>query len=124
MAAAQISTYKLIRNLWPREAFLEQILKASPSLGMIPKLLDFGIARLESAEDADQDPNITLDGGLVGTPAYMAPEQVRGEAVDARADIWGVGALLYHVIAAEPPLKADDVMLVVRRALIVPPPYP
>lgn len=42
MAAAQISTYKLIRNLWPREAFLEQILKASPSLGLIPKDTSFG----------------------------------------------------------------------------------
>lgn len=42
MSAAQISTYKLIRNLWPREAFLEQILRASPSLGLIPKDTGFG----------------------------------------------------------------------------------
>lgn len=42
MAAAQLSTYKLIRNLWPREAFLEQIFKASPALGMIPKDTSFG----------------------------------------------------------------------------------
>ena len=42
MPAAQISTYKLIRNLWPREAFMEQILKASPALGMIPKDTSFG----------------------------------------------------------------------------------
>lgn len=42
MSAAQISTYKLIRNLWPREAFMEQILKASPSLGLIPKDTGFG----------------------------------------------------------------------------------
>ena len=42
MSAAQINTYKLIRNLWPREAFMEQILKASPSLGLIPKDTSFG----------------------------------------------------------------------------------
>jgi hypothetical protein len=42
MAAAQISTYKLIRNIWPREAFLEQILKASPALGLMPKDTNFG----------------------------------------------------------------------------------
>lgn len=58
-----------------------------------PRLLDFGIAVLGHAPDTASD--------TAGTPSYMAPEQVRGEAVDARADIWALGAVLFEMVSGE-----------------------
>src|SRR5262249_23651215 len=46
---------------------------------------------------------LTVDGAVVGTPAYMPPEQAAGEPVDERADVYAIGAMLYHLIAAVPP---------------------
>ena len=68
------------------------------------KLLDFGIAKsMEiSAEltETAQATNLTVAGALVGTPPYMSPEQIRGEASDKRADIWAFGCLLYETLTA------------------------
>jgi urea transport system substrate-binding protein len=62
------------------------------------KLLDFGIARDESG-----DPGLTLHGHTVGTPSYMAPEQAAGLSVDARADLYGLGCVLYRMITGRAP---------------------
>src|SRR5262249_58870316 len=63
------------------------------------KLTDFGLARhvVES-----ESLNMTRTGALLGTPLYMAPEQCGGEAVDARADVYALGATLYHLLAGRP----------------------
>ena len=70
------------------------------------KILDFGIAKLTQESD-DTPPSIgsptgTATGKVVGTAAYMSPEQVRGEAVDARSDIFSFGAVLYEMLAGRP----------------------
>ncbi len=70
------------------------------------KILDFGIAKLTRPSD-DIPGRIGLstetgDGMVVGTAAYMSPEQVRGETVDARSDIFSVGALLYEMLTGRP----------------------
>ena len=73
------------------------------------KVLDFGLAKALEEEGAGgplgQSPTITTgfthDGVILGTAAYMSPEQARGRAVDARADVWAFGALLYEMLTAK-----------------------
>jgi TolB-like protein/Tfp pilus assembly protein PilF len=61
------------------------------------KLLDFGLARLVGPESGASDLTRTSDGVVPGTPAYMSPEQAGGEALDARTDIFSLGAVLYEM---------------------------
>ena len=71
----------------------------------VVKVLDFGLAKLEASEaggDVTAAPTITVDdtreGVIVGTAAYMSPEQARGQAVDKRTDIWAFGCVLYEML--------------------------
>lgn len=70
------------------------------------KILDFGLAKVIS-EEAGQRENLTLTGEVLGTPAYMAPEQCMGAAVDARTDIYCFGCVMYEVLAGRLPLDGD-----------------
>jgi len=73
------------------------------------KLTDFGLAR------AIDDASVTQSGVIAGTPQYMAPEQARGEPVDARADLFALGAALYAMAAGRSPFRADSAMAVLKR---------
>ena len=75
------------------------------------KIMDFGIARVLGAEQK------TVDGRLMGTPAYMSPEQVLGEEVDGRADLYSVGVLLYRLLAGALPFKADSALAMLQRQI-------
>jgi serine/threonine protein kinase/tetratricopeptide (TPR) repeat protein len=66
------------------------------------KLLDFGLARPELDGALDEDTGLTRTGIVMGTPRYMAPEQVIGEPVDARSDLFAAGALLFEMLAGRP----------------------
>jgi serine/threonine protein kinase len=70
------------------------------------KVADFGLARL-STPDADSG-GLTMTGTVMGTPAYMAPEQTRGMAVDHRADIYSLGVMLYEMLCGEIPRGVFD----------------
>lgn len=81
------------------------------------KILDFGIARM--ADHAA----LTQTGTLPGTPAYMSPEQVAGEPLDARSDLWSLGVMLYECITGRRPFLGDH-GLVVMRSITEDPPAP
>jgi serine/threonine-protein kinase len=69
------------------------------------KILDFGLARYEG-RPFDSGVQLTIPGVVMGTPAYMAPEQLNGEAVDARADVFAFGVVLYEYAAGTHPFEA------------------
>lgn len=77
------------------------------------KMVDFGLARL--AEDA----NVTREGCVVGTVSYMAPEQIRGQNVDGRTDLYALGVVLFEMLAGRPPFVGDNIL---GQHLHVPPP--
>ncbi len=66
------------------------------------KLLDFGLARPEIEASHTTEIGLTRPGVVVGTPRYMAPEQLRGEAIDARSDLFAFGAVLFEMLAGRP----------------------
>ncbi|HEX3904622.1 MAG TPA: serine/threonine-protein kinase [Polyangia bacterium] len=91
------------------------------------KVLDFGLAKLRERATDPSSPNVSAvssAGQVIGTPYYMAPEQVRGEPLDARADLYSVGATLYRVLTGVPPFDAPSPMSVLAKHLtdeVVPP---
>ncbi len=91
------------RDLKPDNVFVTNV-GGEPVL----KLIDFGIAKLKTAQIGETR-NLTVAGTLMGTPEYMAPEQAySADKVDARADLYAVGVMLYELIAGRPPAEADD----------------
>ncbi|HEY3806798.1 MAG TPA: serine/threonine-protein kinase [Kofleriaceae bacterium] len=74
--------------------------------GNRPKLVDFGVAKLA---DRDSGHTPTVDGTLLGTPSYMAPEQARAaSAVDHRADLYSLGCILYEMVVGKPPFAGGN----------------
>ncbi len=76
------------------------------------KVLDFGLAKLTDQQSSDSEAStkalVKTDSGVVmGTTRYMSPEQVRGLVVDARTDIWGLGVVLYEIVAGHAPFEGD-----------------
>ena len=72
------------------------------------KITDFGIARLDSS-------NLTQEGQLLGTPNYMAPEQIQGKEVDARADLFSLGVVLYEMLTRHKPFQGENLTVVSHR---------
>ena len=82
------------------------------------KVLDFGIATFGEAE---ADTRVTQQGQVFGTPAYMSPEQVRGEVLDARSNLYSVGVLLYELLTGKLPFDAGSSLELAARHLTTPP---
>jgi serine/threonine protein kinase/Leucine-rich repeat (LRR) protein len=87
------------RDIKPSNIWVE------PTGGGRVKILDFGLAR-----SSETDTCLTQAGAIVGTPSYMAPEQARGDKLDARADLYSLGVVLYLLATGELPLKGVDTM--------------
>lgn len=80
-------------------------------------LTDFGIAHVGGSE-------LTQTGDLLGSPLYMAPEQLRGEPVDGRADLFAAGVVLYYLLTQRKPFAADTLAALMHRVLCEEPPPP
>jgi eukaryotic-like serine/threonine-protein kinase len=89
------------RDVKPSNVFLVEAGANAP----FAKVLDFGIARVVQGE---AETTLTSTGTIVGSPAYISPEAVTGRVVDARADVYGAGALLYFMLTGRPPFETDD----------------
>lgn len=76
------------------------------------KVTDFGVAKA-----IGEDSGLTITGGTVGSPGYMAPEQVKGEAVDGRADLFALGVVLYELLLGKRPFAADTITTLVYQIL-------
>jgi serine/threonine-protein kinase len=84
-------------------------------------ITDFGIAR---AAEPGSDPLSTSAGSLVGTPAYMAPEQIECKPVDGRTDVYALGVLLYELLTGRLPFKGDSAVAMAAARLVGPVPDP
>jgi serine/threonine-protein kinase len=84
---------------------------SAPGDRVVVKLTDFGIAKLLDAQ------GVTSTGQVLGSPAHMAPEQIEGGAVDARADVFGLGVLLYECMVGHLPFEGNNPAQVLRRVL-------
>src|SRR6201987_5942304 len=80
------------------------------------KVLDFGLAKAFAGDGASEDPSnsptlsmaATMHGVILGTAAYMSPEQARGKEVDKRTDIWAFGCVLYEMLTGKPAFDGED----------------
>lgn len=95
------------RDMKPENVFLVGDL-SSPRV----KIIDFGISK-----QSDANAKLTRTGMVMGTPAYMAPEQARGEHVDHRADVYGVGGILYRCVTGHKPYEGEDGAMVLTQVL-------
>lgn len=82
----------------------------------VAKLLDFGIARL------DKGPAVTRTGQILGTPAYMSPEQISGKGIGPASDIYAVGVLMYELLTGRLPFEAESQLELFRQHILEPAP--
>lgn len=75
-----------------------------------PKVMDFGLAK-----DVNNDQKLSRQGDVMGTPAYMSPEQADGKKVDSRSDVYSLGATMYQMLVGRPPFQADSYWKVLKK---------
>jgi serine/threonine protein kinase len=93
----------LHRDLKPSNIILEE-----QGREKIARVLDFGIAKI--VQDTDNAALKTRTGELFGTPTYMSPEQIGGETLDQRSDIFAIGCILYELLTGQPPVVGNTIM--------------
>src|SRR5206468_1310001 len=103
LAAAQAQGL-MHRDVKPANLWLEGTVEGGAGFRRT-KILDFGLARA-----VHDDTHLTVAGGILGTPAYMAPEQAAGQETDHRADLFSLGAVLYRCCAGEAPFTGPNTL--------------
>jgi len=78
------------------------------------KVLDFGLAKLFAPTASDATMSVGETKGIAGTPLYMSPEQIKGEMVDARTDLWSLGVLYYEALTGRTPVQGTNTFSVLR----------
>ncbi|MEM8864217.1 MAG: serine/threonine-protein kinase [Planctomycetota bacterium] len=119
-ALAHAVDQKIIhRDIKPANLLLTDPPAGYPLPAGVPllKITDFGLARFNIAppgtgDEAEEATRLTMTGATMGTPHYMAPEQIDDATVDLHADIYALGATVYHMIAGAPPLAGKSLMKV------------
>jgi serine/threonine-protein kinase len=108
------------RDLKPSNLFLTKRADGSH----LVKVLDFGISKAAPTSDRASAPSLTRTDGMMGSPLYMSPEQVRSaKTVDARADVWSLGVLLHELVAGKPPFDGET-MTALLAAIVADSPIP
>lgn len=90
------------RDMKPDNVYLTEV----SGVRDVVKLLDFGVARF--TDPLSDSVRLTSTGAVLGTPSYMSPEQARGRSVDARTDVYAVGAMLYEMLTGQLPFRATN----------------
>jgi eukaryotic-like serine/threonine-protein kinase len=103
------------RDMKPENVFLVQ----REGRADFVKVLDFGIAKVVSADD-NEGPRLTQTGMIFGTPEYMSPEQAQGHPPDHRVDVYAVGCIMYHMLTGAVPFTADSFMGILTKHLLEP----
>jgi serine/threonine protein kinase/WD40 repeat protein len=103
------------RDIKPANIWLE----STEDAPLVVKILDFGLARLSGERG-----QLTQTGAVMGTPAYMAPEQARGLSIDPRADLFSLGVVLYEMATGQRPFKGNDTMAILTSLALDTPPEP
>ncbi len=103
------------RDLKPQNVFITKDHDGKQIL----KLVDFGIAKLVGGETGDP---LTRAGMVFGTPQYMSPEQALGQEIDARADLYAVGVLMFQMLTGRLPFNHEDAIALIRMQVSNPPP--
>ncbi len=105
------------RDLKPDNLFLVE----RPGEPPFVKVLDFGVAKVLGM-DEDVQGKLTRTGNIVGTPQYMAPEQIEGAGIDHRADVYALGVILYELSTGTLPFRADTIGQMLKAHLLQQPP--
>jgi serine/threonine-protein kinase len=116
--AAAHATGVVHRDVKPENVFLTGDLKRLENMSV--KVIDFGISKVAQAGGE----SLTKTGMVMGTPDYMPPEQARGDRVDARADVYAVGAILYRALTGKKPFEGLDPMATLTAVLVQEPERP
>nr|WP_256433696.1 serine/threonine protein kinase [Myxococcus sp. CA039A] len=103
------------RDMKPGNVFLAEMLDGSRAV----RLVDFGIAKLVRSHDGPT----TVDGTILGTPEYMAPEQIRGTTVTSATDLYAVGIMAFQMLTGERPFKGEQLQVLFAH-VEQPPPLP
>src|SRR6185369_14625528 len=101
------------RDLKPHNVFLLADETGEVPVRPVVRVLDFGLSRFVDAPGTQ----LTQTGVIMGTPAYMAPEQADGTGVDARTDVYGLGAVLFTALCGRPPFEDDTLQAIVLAVL-------
>jgi tRNA A-37 threonylcarbamoyl transferase component Bud32 len=115
----------LHRDLKPENILLSASPDAPPDAPVQARVVDFGIARSLSGKPPVQGPITevqTAETTLLGTPAYMAPEQARGAPLTDRADVYALGTVLFEALCGRPPFVADSDVVLLGLHQVAPPP--